>query len=224
MIEEGKALAPDALRSPNFGAYTIWRERGEAFVEAVFGRVERQRFDQAYDPPPMTTDRNLADRVKRLEDLRDRPHTWELQVDAEGLRGAMEDRRASLPEDRIVTAGRVPAVDRVQLLREAYQVGNKLRQQLVWGDGAPATPEEAAEAQQRAKDKARKWAQETWEMLGEHWPPHERDFFGPGSQALGRHGFWLSALEEMSGPGGRADSYLERKLEFLADLLRQVDR
>ena len=111
---------------------------------------------------------------------------------------------------------------RVDALRAAYTKGAKLREDLVWGEGAPTSAAEATEANKRCKAKAREWGEETWMMLREHFPAYEGEFFGPGSRALGRTGFWLSAEEEMQH--ARADTYLGRKLALLERLLRQVDR
>lgn len=114
-------------------------------------------------------------------------------------------------------------VHRVQLLREAYKKGAKLRTSLVWGEGATRNREEAQEAARRARDKAREWGQETWEMLLEHFPGHhEREFYGPENAALGKTGFWLNANEEMkrSSP----DIFIDAKLTILSALLDRVDR
>jgi len=109
-----------------------------------------------------------------------------------------------------------------ELLKAAYRDGMKLRTFLVWAEGAPDSAEEEAEAERRAQDKAREWARRTWLMLLEHFPAHEREFYGPGDPALGRTGFWLSAKEEMKGR--HADSYLASKLDLLQRLLPREDR
>jgi hypothetical protein len=111
--------------------------------------------------------------------------------------------------------------DRVEALREAHRKGASLREGLVWTEGVPRSHGESAERQRRAKRKARDWAEETWLMLRHQFPADEAEFYGPGSRALGRTGFWLSADEEMNTHS--ADWYLERKLQFLATLLRRYD-
>jgi hypothetical protein len=103
-IDDGLALGPDAFQPPDYGPYVQWREHTTAFIETVFGAVERQLFLEPYDPPPTTLARNLEDRRKRLQDLRDRPGTWNLQVNAEGLRKATEARRLRSPAEQIVEA------------------------------------------------------------------------------------------------------------------------
>lgn len=107
-IEDGKALSPDVFRPPKYGPYTIWREKTAAFIGSVFATVERQRFLESYKPSPDGVAPNvqdhLRDHLRRLASLRDRPRTWELQVDAEGLRSAIEERRFRSAADQIVTA------------------------------------------------------------------------------------------------------------------------
>lgn len=107
------------------------------------------------------------------------------------------------------------------LLSAAYRDGVRLRTHLVWAHGAPNSPEESAETERRAQAKAREWGEQTWLMLLEHFPAHEQEFYGPGNPALGRTGFWLSAIEEMQT--GRADSYIESKLALLRRLLPRED-
>jgi len=106
-----------------------------------------------------------------------------------------------------------------EMLSAAYRDGVRLRTELVWAGGAPRSAQECVDAERRAQTKAREWAERTWLMLLEHHPAHEREFYGPGDPGLGRVGFWLSAKEEMSG--GRADSYIESKLDLLRPLLRR---
>lgn len=103
-IEDGKSLAPDAIKTVRYGPYAIWRDKTAAFLESVFGTIERQRFDEPYGPPPATLERNLADRLKRLAGLRDRPRDWTIQVNAEGLRKASQERRHRSVADQIVEA------------------------------------------------------------------------------------------------------------------------
>jgi hypothetical protein len=104
VIEDGKSLGPDIFRPPHYGPYMVWRDKTAAFVMTVFGPVERQRFSESYDPPPTTLARNLEDCQRRLADPRDRPHTWVLRVNAEGLCKAIEERRSLSVAEQIVTA------------------------------------------------------------------------------------------------------------------------
>jgi hypothetical protein len=98
----------DNVRTGNlgvdYGRYTIWREKAAAFIETVLGATERQRFGQPVAPAKPSLNGNLCDRLTRLADLRDRPNTWEVQVDADGLARAIKQRRALSEADRIVTA------------------------------------------------------------------------------------------------------------------------
>lgn len=97
ILDEGLALGPDAFRPPQFGPYSWWRDQATDFIETVFGATERQRFNEPYEPPPTTLARNVEDHVRRLRDLRDRRETWRLQVNAEGLRKAINERREPPP-------------------------------------------------------------------------------------------------------------------------------
>ncbi|MCA1706086.1 MAG: hypothetical protein LC808_23630 [Actinobacteria bacterium] len=109
--------------------------------------------------------------------------------------------------------------DTTQLAREVYRNGVKVRERNVWGEGAPNTQEEFAEAQARAWHRATEWGVETWKLLFEHFPPQvEREFFGDlDKHAMGATGFRLNASAEREA-GSTADSYMERKLAILAGL------
>jgi hypothetical protein len=113
--------------------------------------------------------------------------------------------------------------DSVRLVGERYRIGRELQPRLVWPDeGAPTSKEEAIEAQRRARDLVREWAQETWPILLKHFPTVEREFYGPG-HSLGEQGFWRGFDEEMRG-GRTPQSYLESKLRILESFLQRVDR
>jgi hypothetical protein len=108
IIDEGNS---EAVRGAlpfggRYGPVTIWTEHTVTFLEDVFGGTERQRFLQRYEPPDPSIHAVLADRLKRLADLRDRPETWRLQVDGEGFRQAVSKRRSFAPDERIVMAHR----------------------------------------------------------------------------------------------------------------------
>lgn len=110
IIDEAKAFAPDALRKPRYGPYELWRSKTADFIATVLGAIERQRFT---DPPPppnvlefeTAVESALKHRLNWLRDLRDRPETWNVQVDAEGLQAAINQRRALSDQERIILAG-----------------------------------------------------------------------------------------------------------------------
>jgi hypothetical protein len=70
----------------------------------VLGFVERQRFDDPADPSSDGAHHPLAEQLRRLRELRDRPETWELRVDERGLGEAVAARRILSEGDRIVAS------------------------------------------------------------------------------------------------------------------------
>jgi hypothetical protein len=65
------------------------------------------------------------------------------------------------------------------------------------------------------------WAKSAWRDINEHFQAYESEFYGPGDRALGASFFFMSCEQEIDEAGGQPDLYLERKLEFIAKLLRQ---
>jgi hypothetical protein len=112
---------------------------------------------------------------------------------------------------------------RVELLHDQYRDGRSLQHRLVRAGGIPDTPEQARQAEDQARYEACKWGQATWRVIAEHFSGYEREFFGGGHLALGATGFALACQNEIERLGSSADTYLERKLELLADLLRKYD-
>lgn len=112
---------------------------------------------------------------------------------------------------------------RVELLREQHRKGRSLQRTLVWAGGIPETPQQASEAEDDAQYKAAKWGDGAWRVIAEHFPGHEKPFFGEGHPALGSTGFVIAAMNEMQRLGRSADSYLESKLDFIEALLRRYD-
>lgn len=117
-----------------------------------------------------------------------------------------------------------PAPARVDLLREQYRKGRTLQRRLVVAAGTAETPEQAREIQDEARNAACKWGEGVWRVIAEHFSGYERDFFGDGHLALGGTGFALACQQEIERLGGSADSFLERKLDFVAELLKRYDR
>ena len=105
IIEHARKLVQGVSAEPGFASYDLWRQKSADFIEAVFGAVERQRFDDPYDPPGVGLARELDDRVRRLRNLRDRPETWDLRVAHCELHRAIDDRRWLSPADKILVAG-----------------------------------------------------------------------------------------------------------------------
>lgn len=104
IIDQGNTLNPNALAESELGPFRYWQQKTARFLEWVFGQMERQKFLEAYKPPPTDHAGLIAQRIRRLADLRDRPDTWRLDVDRWGLRLAMEYRRFPTAADRIVLA------------------------------------------------------------------------------------------------------------------------
>lgn len=113
--------------------------------------------------------------------------------------------------------------DRIDLLRDQYNKGRALQRRSAWAGGRYDTPEQARDGEDRARYDACKWGQGAWEVIEKHFSGHDQAFFGDGPLALGKHGFLLACQQEIEKVGGSADSYLERKLTFIAALLRRYD-
>jgi hypothetical protein len=104
IIDEGQRLG-DAYVEPSYAAYSLWRDKTAAFIHAVFGGLEHQRF---LEPLPQSTGslmNTVNGRLSRLRALRDRPETWELQVDEASLQRLVDERRSLDPAQRIFAAG-----------------------------------------------------------------------------------------------------------------------
>jgi hypothetical protein len=102
-IDEAAPLHANFFKTPHYGTFAIWRDTAAAFIETVFGVTERQRFLESYERE-QTIRESLDTRLERLADLRDRPETWRLRVDRDGLRAASAERRLRSPGDLIVEA------------------------------------------------------------------------------------------------------------------------
>jgi hypothetical protein len=113
---------------------------------------------------------------------------------------------------------------RVELLQEQYRNGRSLQKRLVRTGGILETTEQAREVEDEARYQACKWGQGAWLVIAEHFSGYERQFFGDGHLALGATGFALACQNEIERLGSSADTYLERKLEIIAELLRKYDR
>jgi hypothetical protein len=108
-IDDWKAQMPTLVTSPTFGPFEVLRAKTIEFVESVFGAHERQRLGVARpDRPAETLTHNLEDYVRTLEDLRDHPERWRLQVNRKGLRDAVDRRRARTAAERILEAAEPP--------------------------------------------------------------------------------------------------------------------
>ena len=105
IIDDGEALA-SSVQPPRFGEYRAWCRLTATFLGSVFGLAERQRFGDPDNPSPDALSDALAERLRRLRELRDRPESWELRVDEGQLSEAMAERRTLDEGDRIVTAER----------------------------------------------------------------------------------------------------------------------
>jgi hypothetical protein len=126
-IDDGNALRGNFFRSPHFGPLRIWQDKSRGFIETVFGSLERQRFDEDYDPTPETFAGSLDHRLRRLADLRDRPESWELRVGFDGLQRAGKTRRHRSQAERIVEAFDDPA-DEAAVPKPLLQIRGDLAQ------------------------------------------------------------------------------------------------
>ncbi len=104
-IDQGRAVNKNAFNEAGYGPFQYWQESTARFIEAVLGPLEAQRFRETYDPPPLSFSGTVEHRLKRLASLRDRPDTWEPQVNSSELRAACEIRRHVSKEALIVLAG-----------------------------------------------------------------------------------------------------------------------
>jgi len=112
--------------------------------------------------------------------------------------------------------------DRMDLLREQYKKGRALQAATPWLVGpAPASQHQSQQGNTRKREAIYKWANATWETLGQHFPGRETGFC-PYAARWGHSSFFLAADEEAVAIGS-PDQYLEKKLVFLAELLRTYD-
>jgi hypothetical protein len=110
----------------------------------------------------------------------------------------------------------------VDLLREQYKSGKALQAAPLWvGGPAPASQHEAREGKTRKRERTYQWAHTTWKMLGEHFPGREAEFCPYENKW--RHSDFFLAVDEEAVAMGSPDRYVEKKLVFLAELLRTYD-
>ena len=99
IIDEWRLVRGDAWRGTDYGTYRLWSDKTSAFIRAVLGDEERQRFEEK------AGETSVDSRIETLERLRDNPGNWKIQVDVDQLSGAIVRRRQLLPQERIVLAG-----------------------------------------------------------------------------------------------------------------------
>jgi hypothetical protein len=122
---------------------------------------------------------------------------------------------------RVRASGARP--DRLDLLRERYQRGRSLQAAPRWlGGPAPTSREEARGGDARRRQATLRWAQATWRMLRERFPPLEEGFCPYGIR-WGRGDFRMAFEEEVDRRYGSAEAYLEDKMAFLARLLQEQE-
>ncbi len=187
-----------------FDRLVAWAgETDERLQAAQAGKLHTQFREDGLHPPHGTNE--LVAFLKRQIGLFER-----------ALRQLRRDER---PGDPGVLAGEI---DRVALLREQYKRGRALRAAPPGIIGpAAASQAEAREGKKRRRQATLQWAEPTWKMLREHFPPREDDFC-PYGVRWGYGSFQMAFDEELDAIGS-ADAYLERKLTFLADLLKEHD-
>jgi hypothetical protein len=105
IIDQGRALSPNAFDEAEFGPFKLWNEKTDRFLDTVLGPLEAQRFRERYEPAPVVLSETIEHRLRRLADLRDRPSDWTPRVDTGGLRNACEVRRHVSQADLVVLAG-----------------------------------------------------------------------------------------------------------------------
>jgi len=112
---------------------------------------------------------------------------------------------------------------RVELLRKQFRAGKAIQALPPWHVGpAPESQSESQEGHERRKKAVTAWTEATWRMLAEHFPSQEENFC-PANPAAGLQEIWLVIHEELETARHGPDSYLAKKLAFLADLLKRYD-
>jgi hypothetical protein len=137
IIDQGRAVNKNAFDEPGYGPFKHWQENAARFIETVLGPLEAQRFQEAYDPPPLSFSETVEHRLKRLASLRDRPDTWDPQVSSSGLRDACELRRHVSEAGLIVLASdpggaaQIPQrLDRATLAADLRNLGAALEAEI----------------------------------------------------------------------------------------------
>lgn len=90
MIDE---IRTDVFTETRYATYIDWVDRNSAFIEAVFGPVERERFRRQARAP--TIDATVDLHIERLRDLLDRLPNLPLRIEAGRLQQAIQQRRES---------------------------------------------------------------------------------------------------------------------------------
>lgn len=95
--DEGQSL-DNAYTQIDNAAYTFWRDKTAAFIEAVLCPDARQRFLTPHSG-------YLAERLRALAELRDDPGRWNIRVDRDVLEEAKTARRSIDDGEGILVAG-----------------------------------------------------------------------------------------------------------------------
>jgi hypothetical protein len=178
-------------------------ETDERLREAQAGKLHAQFREDGLHPPHGTNE--LVAYLKRQIGLLER-----------ALRQLRSDERSDNPGNPAAV------VDRVARLREQYKRGRALQAAPPGITGpAPASQAGAQQGKTRKRAATLQWAEPTWSVLREHFPPREDDFC-PCGVRWGYGSFNMAFDEELDAIGS-ADAYLEQKLAFLADLLKEHD-
>ncbi len=105
VIDEGKRVEEDAFPAVSSRARMIWEEKTVAFVDAVFGPQERQRFESNRGSIPSSEAESLRIRINNLEELRDGSARRTPQASGTDLDAAIKERRTYGYGEVVLAAG-----------------------------------------------------------------------------------------------------------------------
>ncbi len=188
--------------------------------------MERQRFLEVGTHSDLTG--VVEAHVKRLADLRDRPETWELQVDREGFERAHR-RRSYLSPGELIVSGNEPQQEQkteaVELpkpiavlrasLRKMMDIRASMNQQAGSGQWSGSFRDDPLFDVAKEAYTVLRTTDAFTEYADEFWGPHMTD------QQPGHFGTAYSLETNDLNTDGRR-GYLERRIELLKRIIRET--
>lgn len=224
---------------------STWAKEVEELLGSTSHHLEHRRFSEArglYASGFCAVHNGVEARVKVLNEIldalpaeeggdREREMNAQFAAHEEEVQGLLDQIvTADAARDQAVISRDAAAAEMermrtepLRLLKAVYREGVDLRPKLVWGFGAPETPEESAELNRKQKNEAVEWGVKAWQILLADFQGVERRFFGSEAErAFGAHGFRMAADAAMKGHS--PDSWIATKLAILEELIEKMDR
>jgi hypothetical protein len=160
IIDEGVRLRGDEFSgNPTWAEFDAWRGPTVVFVEAVFGKAEKQRLLEVESNGSEVRD-HVASVLEWLRALRDRPESWQVQIDGPEAEAAIKARRRPLLSEALTS-----------LMQEGINLVAELSASVepeATEDGVVKVS--GGDPPKEWQDKADTFRQKAWNLLAGHHP------------------------------------------------------